>query len=131
MIVMNEIILALFSVSVGVGLGTTLLAIFSKDVQAKIKMKHSTAKWASVFLFLLLILSLWYDTPTSLGSYVYIERDLPNHKSTIHSSSSCPRIKKGYSVNEVKYYTYTPYVDCFCSRCFYESDVIKLTKGEK
>ena len=39
-------------------------------------------------------------------------------------------IKKGYSVNEVHYYTYTPYFDCFCSRCFYESDAIKLTKGE-
>lgn len=57
--------------------------------------------------------------------YVYIERDIPNRSNTIHTSSSCPRIDKAYSVNETKFYTYTPYVDRFCKRCMYESDVIK------
>lgn len=84
----------------------------------------------ALLVFGMILVVAYHFMPTRLGGYVYIERDLPNHKQTIHSNSSCPLIKKGYSVNEVHYYTYTPYVDCFCSRCFYESDAIKLTKGE-
>lgn len=84
----------------------------------------------ALLVFGMILVVAYHFMPTRLGDYVYIERDLPNHKQTIHSNSSCPLIKKGYSVNEVHYYTYTPYFDCFCSRCFYESDAIKLTKGE-
>lgn len=87
------------------------------------------AIFAAIFL-LLSVLILWYNVPTRLGQYVYIERDLTNHKQTIHTNSSCSRIKKGYSVNETNYYTYKPYFDEFCSKCVYESDAIKLTKGE-
>lgn len=84
----------------------------------------------ALLVFGMILVVAYHFMPTRLGDYVYIERDLPNHKQTIHSNCSCPLIKKGYSVNEVHYYTYTPYFDCFCSRCFYESDAIKLTKGK-
>lgn len=84
----------------------------------------------ALLVFGMILVVAYHFMPTRLGDYVYIERDLANHKQTIHSNSSCPLIKKGYSVNEVHYYKYTPYIDCFCSRCFYESDAIKLTKGE-
>ena len=100
------------------------------DIRNASKIRRSHVCLVALFAFAMITIAVYHFTPTRLGTYVFIERDLPNHKQTIHANSSCPRIKKGYSVNEVKYYTYTPYVDCFCSRCFYESDAIKLTKGE-
>ncbi|HBF04576.1 MAG TPA: hypothetical protein DDW28_00115 [Prevotella sp.] len=82
------------------------------------------------FFFIALFIVLWNNTPTRLGEHVFIERDLKNHKQTIHTNSSCSKIRIGYVVNETSFYTYTPYLDEFCSKCFYESDAIKLTKGE-
>lgn len=127
---MNEIILMPFTIAVCMGFGTTLLAMFSETARAKTGLTIQKARWFSVFLFCLVFIALWYQTPTRLGEFVFIERDIPNRNATIHTSSSCPKIEKAYSVNETSYYTYTPYFDRFCKRCFYESDVIKLTKGE-
>lgn len=128
---MKEIILIIFTVIVGIGLGTMLPSVFSKEFRDKVNVKPSTAKWASAFLLCLAVLSLWYETPTKLGEFVYIERDLIDRSQTIHTSSSCPKIKKGYVLNEVGYYKYNPYLDHFCPRCFYNFDVVKLTKGKK
>lgn len=127
---MNELILFLVKVVVCFGFGATLMATFSKTTSEKFHINAKTAKIRAVFFFLGIIVVLWYDTPTRLGDYVYIERDIPNRSATVHTSSCCPRIDKAYSVNETKFYTYTPYVDRFCKRCMYESDVIKLTKGD-
>lgn len=84
-----------------------------------------------ILLFSALSFVIWNNTPTRLGSYVYIERDVSQHKQIIHANSSCVNIKKGYCVNDIGYYKYTPYVDAFCPKCVYESDAIKLSKGEK
>lgn len=100
------------------------------DVWFAPKIRRIHIRLLAILVFGMVLVVAYYLMPTQLGDYVFIERDIPNHKQTIHSNSSCPLIKKGYSVNEVKFYTYTPYFDCFCSRCFYESDAIKLTKGE-
>lgn len=100
------------------------------DMRFATKIKRMHVRVLALLVFGILLVIAYHFMPTRLGDYVYIERDLSNHKQTIHANSSCPLIKKGYSVNEVHYYTYTPYVDCFCSRCFYESDAIKLTKGD-
>lgn len=102
--------------------------IYESQYAPKIRRLH--VRVLALLVFGMILVVAYHFMPTRLGDYVYIERDLANHKQTIHSNSSCPLIKKGYSVNEVHYYTYTPYFDCFCSRCFYESDAIKLTKGE-
>lgn len=114
--------------------GKTNSAIVSKkemyDMHFAPKIRRLHIRLLAFLAFGMVLVVVYYFMPTRLGDYVYIERDLSNHKQTIHSNSSCPLIKKGYSVNEVHYYTYTPYFDCFCSRCFYESDAIKLTKGE-
>lgn len=85
-----------------------------------------------VFVLLISVLSFiaWNNTPTRLGDYVYIERDISQHRQIIHTNSSCSNIKRGYSVNDIGYYKYAPYVDAFCSKCVYESDAIKLIKGE-
>lgn len=127
---MNEVILFSIKVIVCIGFGTLLMAFFSKNASEKFHITKSNAKIWLPFFFLAVIAIIWYDTPSRLGDYVYIERDLTKHSNTIHTSSSCPKIDKAYSVNETRYYTYTPYVDRFCKRCFYESDVIKLTTGE-
>ena len=82
------------------------------------KIRRMNVRVLALLVFGMILVVAYHFMPTRLGDYVYIERDLPNHKQTIHSNSSCPLIKKGYSVNEVKFYTYTPYFDCFCSRCF-------------
>jgi hypothetical protein len=100
------------------------------DMRFAQKIKRLHVRVLALLVFGMILVVVYHLMPTRLGDYVYIERDLANHKQTIHSNSSCPLIKKGYSVNEVHYYKYTPYVDCFCSRCFYESDAIKLTKEE-
>lgn len=102
---------------------------YESQYASKIRRMH--VRVLALLVFGMILVVAYHFMPTRLGDYVYIERDLANHKQTIHSNSSCPLIKKGYSVNEVHYYTYTPYFDCFCSRCFYESDAIKLTKGGK
>nr|WP_302965244.1 hypothetical protein [uncultured Prevotella sp.] len=101
------------------------------DMHFAPKIRRQHVRLLALLFFGMVLVVVYYFMPTKLGNYVFIERDFPNHKQTIHSNSSCPLIKKGYSVNEVHYYTYTPYVDFFCYRCFYESDAIKLTKGEK
>lgn len=100
------------------------------DMHFAPKIRRQHVRLLALLFFGMVLVVAYHFMPTRLGGYVYIERDLSNHKQTIHSNSSCPLIKKGYSVNEVHYYTYTPYVDCFCSRCFYEADAVKLTKGE-
>lgn len=114
--------------------GKTSGAIVSKkemyDMHFAQKIRRQHVRLLALLFLGMVLVVVYYFMPTKLGNYVFIERDFPNHKQTIHSNSSCPLIKKGYSVNEVHCYTYTPYVDCFCSRCFYESDAIKLTKGE-
>lgn len=100
------------------------------DMRFAQKIKRLHVRVLALLVFGMILVVVYHLMPTRLGDYVYIERDLSNHKQTFHSNSSCPLIKKGYSVNEVHYYKYTPYIDCFCSRCFYESDAIKLIKGE-
>lgn len=109
-------------------------AIVSKkemyDMHFAPKIRRLHIRSLAFLVFGMVLVVVYYFMPTRLGDYVYIERDLSNHKQTIHSNSSCPLIKKGYSVNEVHYYTYTPYFDEFCSKCVYESDAIKLTKGD-
>ena len=112
----------------GKGVFISKTDIYEMNYASKIRRYH--ARIFVLLVFLMLFVVAYYFTPTKLGDYVFIERNLHNHKQTIHSDSSCPLFKKGYSVNNVKFYTYTPYVDCFCHRCFYESDAIKLTKGE-
>lgn len=127
---MNEALLILFTIIVGLLLGSAILAIVSVEFRNKTGLKLSTIKLSAMVLFVLMLGLLWLDTPTRLGGYVYIERDIKNHKQTIHTSSSCVKIKKGYVVNETSFYRYTPYIDEFCNRCVYESDAIKLTKGK-
>lgn len=127
---MNEVLLVLFSLIVGLLLGTSILAAFSIEFRDKIGVRLSVARTSALVLFLLMLVALWLETPTRLGEYVYIERDIPNRKEVIHTNSSCVKIKKGYEVTEAKFYKYTPYFDEFCKKCMYESDVIKLTKGK-
>lgn len=114
--------------------GKTNGAIVSKkemyDMHFAPKIRRQHVRLLALLFLGMVLVVVYYFMPTKLGNYVFIERDFPNHKQTIHSDSSCPLIKKGYSVNDIKFYTYTPYIDCFCRRCFYESDAIKLTKGE-
>lgn len=125
---MNEILFSLFTFAVGILFGTSILAIFSDDVRSRLRLKMKTAKVSAVVLFCLVLVSMWFETPTMVGDHVYIERDLLNRKQTIHSSSSCVKIKKGYDVSSVKSYTYMPYIDQFCPKCMYESDAVKLAE---
>lgn len=127
---MNEVLLILFSLTVGILFGVAILAIFSIEFRDKIGVNLRVARMSALVLFVLMSVALWLETPTRLGKYVYIERDMPNRKEVIHTNSSCVKIKKGYEVTKVKFYKYTPYFDEFCKKCMYESDVIKLTKGE-
>jgi hypothetical protein len=67
---------------------------------------------------------------TSLGDNVFIERDLPNRQLVIHTSSSCSKIKNGYTIEKVSSFKYYPATECFCQECVYESDALELTKKE-
>lgn len=96
------------------------------SIRKQRKIKNLT--FAFILLSCALLFVVWQNTPTRLGNYVYIERNLDAHKQIIHTNSSCSNIKEGYSVNEIGYYKYTPYMDAFCPKCVYESDAIKLTK---
>lgn len=90
------------------------------------KIKNLT--FAFILLSCALLFVVWNNTPTRLGDYVYIERNLNTHKQIIHTNSSCSKIKEGYSIINTKYYENNQYIDAFCPKCVYESDAIKLTK---
>lgn len=125
---MNGILLELFTVSVCLLFGATICALISPDVRNKIGFKVKTLKISAIVLFCLTLVALWFETPTRMGDHIYIERDLVKHKQTIHTSSSCPRIKNGYEVSDTKHFKSQYFLNEYCPRCMYQSDVIKLSE---
>lgn len=77
-----------------------------------------------------IIISASSCSKSSLSKYIYCERNSITRQNIIHSNSSCSKIRYGYKLKLTSYYKYTEGFDVFCPDCCYESDVIKITKGE-
>lgn len=78
--------------------GKTNGAIVSKkemyDMHFAPKIRRLHVRVLALLVFGMILVVAYHFMPTRLDGYVYIERDFPNHKQTIHSNSSCPLIKK-------------------------------------
>jgi len=127
---MSDFIFLLFTIVVGVGFGTSITLNVSRIARVRLGITASKARWLVLFFICCLVVISFYDTPFEVRDYIFVERDIPNRSATIHSIGACPMIDKAYDIEKVDTYIYTPYVDRFCKRCMYESDVIKLTKGD-
>ena len=64
------------------------------DMRFAKKIKRLHVRVLALLVFGMILVVVYHLMPTRLGDYVYIERDLANHKQTIHSNSSYPLIKK-------------------------------------
>lgn len=81
-------------------------------------------------LVIAIIASVSSCSKTRLSNYIYCERNSITRQNIIHTNFSCSKIRYGCKLKLKSYYKYTEGFDAFCPDCCYESDAIKITKGE-